>query len=85
LAAARAPAALAELERARAQLRRLPPSDVVWDVEDRRRRPPWGDEISEEITDLGNYFVTDDGRDLFEVAAEALTYAGRSGAAVRIE
>jgi hypothetical protein len=85
LAAARAPAALAELERARAQLRRLPPSDVVWDVEDRSRRPPWGDEISEEITDLGNYFVTDDGRDLFEVAAEALTYAGRSGAAVRIE
>jgi hypothetical protein len=85
LAGEHAPAALAELERLREELRRLPPSDVVWDVEDRSKRPPWGDDISPDITDLGNYFVTEDGRDLIDVAAEAIGYAGRSGARLRIE
>jgi 2,3-bisphosphoglycerate-dependent phosphoglycerate mutase len=85
LAGEHADAALAELQEARDELRRLPPSDVVWDVEDRSKRPPWGDDISDEITDLGNYFVTADGRDVFEVAAEAIAYAGRSGAPLRVE
>jgi hypothetical protein len=70
--------ALAELDQIRAELSELPPSEVVWDYEDRSRRPPWGDEIAAEITDLGNYFVTADGKDLFEVLGEALGYAARS-------
>jgi hypothetical protein len=85
LAAAHAPAALAELEEVREELRRHPPSDVVWDVEDRAKQPPWGDEISADITDLGNYFVTEDGRDLIEVVVEAIAYAGRAGASLRVE
>jgi hypothetical protein len=85
LAGAHAPDALAELEQVREELSRLPPSDVVWDVEDRAKQPPWGDDISADITDLGTYFVTADGRDLFEVAAEAIAYAGRAGAPLRIE
>jgi 2,3-bisphosphoglycerate-dependent phosphoglycerate mutase len=85
LANGHAPGALAELERVREDLRRLPPSDVVWDVEDRAKQPPWGDDIAAEITDLGNYFVTEDGRDLIDVAAEAIAYAGRSGAPLLVE
>jgi 2,3-bisphosphoglycerate-dependent phosphoglycerate mutase len=56
----------------------------VWDVEDRSKRPPWGDDISPDITSLANYFVTDDGRDLFEVFDEAVGYAARSGAELRV-
>jgi 2,3-bisphosphoglycerate-dependent phosphoglycerate mutase len=85
LAADHAARALAELERVREELRRLPPSDVVWDIEDRGRQPPWGEDISDEITDLGNYFVTADGKDLIDTAAEAIASAGRAGAPLRVE
>ncbi len=80
-----APAALAELDQVREELRQLPPSDVVWDVEDRSKQPPWGDDISDDITDLGNYFVTEDGKDLIEVLGEAIAYSGRSGAPLRVQ
>jgi 2,3-bisphosphoglycerate-dependent phosphoglycerate mutase len=85
LAPEHAPAALAELDQVREDLRRLPPSDVVWDVEDRSKQPPWGDDISEDITDLGNYFVTEDGKDLIDVLSEAIAYAGRAGAPMRVQ
>jgi hypothetical protein len=77
--------ALAELDQIKAELAEHPPSDVVWDVEDRSKQPPWGDNISPEITSLADYFVTDDGRDLFEVFDEALSYAARSGAELRVQ
>jgi hypothetical protein len=85
LAGEHAPAALAELDQVREELRRHPPSDVVWDVEDRSKQPPWGDDISDEITDLGNYFVTEDGKDLIDVMGEAIGYAGRAGAVLRVQ
>lgn len=65
--------ALLEVERIRAGLAAHPPEDVVWDADERDRRPPWGDRISPDITDLSTYFVTDDGADLLDVLAEALT------------
>ena len=79
------PALRAELAEIHEQLDQFPPSEVVWDVEDLSARPPWGDDISPEITDLSNYFVTSDGRDLFEVFDEALSYAERAEVGVTIE
>jgi hypothetical protein len=70
--------ALAELDQVRSELREHPPSDVVWNSEDRDKRPPWGDDIADTITDLGNYFVTENGEQLFDVLSEALGYAARS-------
>ncbi len=64
--------ALGELERIRVQLSALPPDQVVWDFEDPSARPPWGNQISSEITSLANYFVTSDGKDLLEVLRAAL-------------
>lgn len=77
--------ALAELDQIREELRQFAPSEVVWDVEDRSKQPPWGDRISDEITDLSNYFVTEDGRDLFEVLGEAVGYALRAGVPLRVQ
>jgi len=53
-------------------------------VEDRSKRPPWG-EISDEITDLSSYFVTEAGRDLLEVLGEPIGYASRVGAPLRVQ
>ena len=47
----------------------------MWDFENRKARPPWGDGISPHIVSLGNYFVTSDGKDLFEVLANTFAEA----------
>ncbi|MCD1630579.1 MULTISPECIES: immunity 70 family protein [Marinobacter] len=67
-----AAAALEELRDAKAVLDRIPPSDVVWDIENRDAQPPWGTSISPDITSLGNYFVSSTGRDLFALLEEVL-------------
>jgi 2,3-bisphosphoglycerate-dependent phosphoglycerate mutase len=77
--------ALQELSAAKTVLSAHPPSDVIWDIEDLSARPPWGDNISNTITNLGNYFVTSTGRDLFLVLEECLSEAAESGQDVSIE
>ena len=67
----------------RERLRSYPPSEVVWDIDDPKARPPWGDKISQEITALSNYFVTSTGRDMFEVLIDCLR-AAQSGRDLRI-
>jgi hypothetical protein len=47
------------------------PSDVIWDIEDLNLLPPWGSDISEEITSLANYFVTSDGENMISVIFRA--------------
>ena len=76
LSAQSVPAALGELRAAKERLSKLPPSAVVWDIENRASMPPWGDKIAPDITDLGNYFVSSTGRDLFALLEEALSAAG---------
>lgn len=75
-----------ELEQIRGELSAFPPSAVVWNYEDRSQRPPWGDDISPEITSLGDYFTTSDvARDLFDALDEALADAERRGRPLTVE
>ena len=67
-----APAALAELAEIRSKLEAFRPDSVIWDIEDRAKMPPWGSNISADITNLSNYFVTSTGRDLIDLLQEAL-------------
>jgi hypothetical protein len=85
LPASHARRALTELREAKDVLSKLPPSAVVWDIENRTARPPWGDQIASEITDLGNYFVSSAGRDLFQLFEEALAAAVEQRADAVIE
>ena len=75
----RAADALRELDEIQRGLFALPADQVVWDAEDRTARPPWGDQIAPTITNLGNYWWTSDGRDLFAVLREALVTARDTG------
>ena len=76
--------ALVELGQIREELKAFSPAHVVWDAKDLSKRPPWGDDISEDITDLSNYFVTSSGEDFLEVLQEALLQAGKENKAVEI-
>lgn len=56
-------------------MQHISPEKVVWDIEDLSKQPPWGNNISEEITDLSNYFVTSSGEDLIIMLKDALDMA----------
>lgn len=64
--------AMKELEEVRSKLAEFQPKEVIWDIEDLSKRPPWGDNISKDITNLSNYFLTSDGRNLIDVLSKAL-------------
>lgn len=76
--------ALQDIRQIREQLKSFPPSAVVWDNENLNARPPWGNNISKDITDLSNYFVTSTGRDVFEVTIECLEALAKEGGSMTI-
>jgi hypothetical protein len=80
-----APKALSDLHTIRQQLARYSPSQVVWNIDDLEAKPPWGDSISSDITDLSNYFITSDGNNLFQVLINAVHELCRQGGRLRID
>ena len=75
-----------ELEEIRIRLKAFQPSDVIWDITDLSKRPPWGDDISEDITSLANYFRTsDDAKDLIYVMINALKKGDELKASIEIK
>lgn len=66
------PNAKVELNTIESELKNLSPDKVIWDMEDLGKQPPWGTRISNQITDLSNYFVTSDGRDFLTIFRKAL-------------
>ena len=72
---ANVPTAKVELNTIESELKKLPPDKVIWDMEDLTKQPPWGEKISNQITDLSNYFVTSDGRDFLTIFRKALDAA----------
>ncbi|MBP5494072.1 MAG: immunity 70 family protein [Lachnospiraceae bacterium] len=77
--------AIEELDLIVPELRKLKPNKVVWDIEDLTKQPPWGDNISSEITDLSNYYVTSDGADFITILRHALEKGIKIHADVKIE
>lgn len=61
------PFARQELKHIQKALSILPVTDVIWDIDDLSKQPPWANQISGGITSLSNYFVTSDGRDLITI------------------
>ena len=49
------------------------------------KQPPWGNDISKDITDLSNYFVTSDGNDFLIVFEHALEKAKEVNAEMLIK
>jgi 2,3-bisphosphoglycerate-dependent phosphoglycerate mutase len=68
-----------ELKKIKFELAEFSPDEVVWDFENRSLTPSWKNEISEQITDLSNYFVTSNGKQLIYILDAALSESERSG------
>jgi hypothetical protein len=68
----------------RRELRRLPPSTVVGNIEHRSNLPPWGNELSPQVTSLASSFVTSSGGNLLTVLADGVErVTGRPAMSVR--
>jgi len=78
--------ALLELDEIESSLRHIRPDQVIWDYMDRAMLPPWGGNISSEIENLGNYFVTSTGRQLIPLIREVFLEAmsGKDGEAIEV-
>lgn len=64
-----------ELKQIKKELSLFLPDQVVWDIDDLSKQPPWKNYISHTITSLENYFVTCDGQDFIEVFQNTLDTA----------
>ena len=64
-----------ELIAIRKEFESYPPDKIVWDIDNLNQQPPWGKEISSEITSIANYFITCDGKDLFDEIIRAFSKA----------
>ncbi|QTN20364.1 immunity 70 family protein [Brevundimonas sp. AJA228-03] len=76
--------ALGELATVQSELRAFPPSQIMWDHDDKSKSPPWGTDIAATITDLSNYFVTSTGRDLIETLREGIEALRDQGGVGRV-
>lgn len=76
--------ALKELDDISGELATLPTGNVIWDIDDRRKMPPWGGNIADTITDLSNYFVTSTGRDLIDMLREVLVELRDTAGVVKV-
>ncbi len=74
-----------ELRLSQKKLDKYNPSELIWDKYNLGKKPPWGDNISKDITSLSNYFVTSDGKDLFGVIYEAIEQAKLEQCDLKIE
>ncbi|QWX84611.1 immunity 70 family protein [Cellulophaga sp. HaHaR_3_176] len=74
-----------ELKDIQKRLKKFKPSKVVWDKNDLNKKPPWGDNISSDITDLSNYHVTSDGKVLFDVIFRAIEKGKSEKSGIKIE
>lgn len=61
------------------------PKDVVWDIDDLSKQPPWKDNISGDITDLSDYFVMSGGEDFITIFLRALKKVEELGEPLKIE
>lgn len=77
--------ALEELSIIKKELQALSPEKIVWDIEDLSKQPPWGNDISKDITNLANYFVTSDGNEFLTVFSHALEKAKEVNAEIEIK
>lgn len=77
--------AIEEVNQIKGFLQKLGSEKVVWDIDDLLKRPPWGDNISNDITNLSNYFITSDGSDFLTVFIHALEKAKELDSEIEIK
>ena len=77
--------AIQELDGIEAHLSDISPDQIIWDYYDLSKRPPWDKNISPEINNLANYFVTSEGENLLDVLKGAIKKGIELGVDLSVE
>lgn len=77
--------AITELGVIKMKLQNYSPAQVIWDIEDLSKRPPWGENISKDISNLSNYFITSEGENLIDMLMKVLEKGQKTNSDVYIE
>lgn len=64
-----------ELQTIRNELSLLPVNKLIWNIDDLSKMPPWETNISKDIRNLSDYYVTSDGNNLLDVLFKAINKA----------
>lgn len=76
--------ALYELNEIRDKLEEYTQNQIVWDINDMKRRPPWEDNSVENITTLSESFISLNGENLFALLQDVFNKAREIEEAVEI-
>lgn len=76
---------LVELSEIVAAFKEMQPKDLVWNMNDRDKQPPWDNWINSSAGALTNCFVTEEGKDLLKVLRAVLTKSKRGRRDIYIE
>ncbi|NHZ93953.1 hypothetical protein F2P45_33910 [Massilia sp. CCM 8733] len=66
LSEANADEAYGEMQKIKTGLSSLGPGNVVWDIENIAKNPPWGKDVGPHVKSMANYYVTTTGRNLVD-------------------
>lgn len=76
--------ALHELDDIRYRLKKYTSDQIVWDINDMSREPPWGDDIKKNKVDLSSSFISIHGENLFDIFQNAFNKAKEIGEAIKM-
>lgn len=76
--------AILELQDIQKRFTELTPNKVIWDIDDLSKQPPWGTNISTQISNLSNYYITSDGEDFITQFEHALQKAKEMNQSIKI-
>lgn len=79
-----AEAGLLEMQSIRAGLSLLKPDQVIWDIENMNKLPPWGSEIGKHVKSVAEYYVTSTGRNLVDEIIDNLEAMKEFGGTLEI-
>lgn len=65
-----------QLNMLRDEFAKIPPEKLIYDLNDKKKKAPWSENISLVVTSCANLFTTADGGDLFFEVVGILVYAG---------
>jgi len=74
-----------QLNLIRDNLSKISPKELVYDLNDLSKRPPWEGNISPVVTSCGNFFTTADGKDLIYELNVVLCYCAINDMSVTCE
>lgn len=76
--------ALTEMREIKSRLSEISPAEVIWDIDDQTKLPPWGKEVGAHVKSIAGYYVTTYGRNLVDEMIDNMESLAEFGGTLEI-